>query len=77
MNRINWPDVDTLMVDTDGDKIINKCIVKGSGSTLNSHTKEGQVYYNKNFAAFWVIALDKSYNQSLSCGNWWKVVVPK
>lgn len=74
MNRINWPDVDTLMVDCDGDKIFNKSLVTGNPKFKDSDKVIGRVYYNKNFAAFWVFAEDKSYNQPLNCSNWWKVV---
>ena len=73
-NRINWPSIDTLMKDCNGDKILNGSLVEGNKKTYNSDAKQGKVYYNKHFAAFWVFACDKSYNQPLSCGNWWTVV---
>ena len=77
MNRINWPDVDTLMVDHDGEKIFNKSLVRGNPTLdMTNDERVGRVYYNKHFAAFWVFAEDKSYNQPLSNGNWWEVVKP-
>ena len=76
MSRINWPCVDTLMTDRYGNKIFNKSIVTGGKGGINDTSTAGEVYYNKNFAAFWVFALNKSYNQPLSCGNWWEVNPP-
>ena len=76
-NRINWPEVDTLMVDCDGNKIINRHKVQGNPNQSKYPSVVGTVYYNKHFAAFWVFADNKSYNQPLNCGNWWQVISDK
>ena len=73
-NRINWPAIDTLMTDSNGNKIHNGSLVSGNKALGDSDKKTGKVYYNKHFAAFWVFACDESYNRPLNCGNWWTVL---
>ena len=34
----------------------------------------GKVYYNEYHSAYWVFAIDKSFNVLLGLGNWWEVV---
>jgi len=49
-------------------------IVVGVKTRVTKGYSPGEIYYNETRGAWWVFALDESYNQPLEFGSWWNKV---